>query len=151
MISAVIVNFNDEGVILTNIRILNKIKVISEIIVIDNHSENNSLDLIKLEFDKEKKIKIIANSKNLGFAKACNIGAKAASKKNILFFNPDCISDEKSLTLLLKELNSDEKIGMVGGMLQNPDGSEQPGGRRKFPTPVSAFGHLVSMSFFKSF
>jgi GT2 family glycosyltransferase len=41
-------------------------------------------------------------------------------------------------------LESEESVGMVGGLLVNPDGSEQRGGRRAVPTPwrsfVRAFG-----------
>jgi hypothetical protein len=61
-----------------------------------------------------------------------------------LFLNPDCHFQPGTVANLLAELQADERVGMVGGLLVNPDGSEQAGGRRAVPTPwrsfVRAFG-----------
>lgn len=46
---------------------------------------------------------------------------------------------ENSLQRLVQVMESDLKIGMVGGYLINPDGSEQGGGRRAIPSPWRAF------------
>jgi len=89
-------------------------------------------------------VQIIKNPENLGFAAACNCGARAASAPFMLFLNPDCSFEPGTLIKLLDAIRGDALVGMVGGMLANPDGSEQAGGRRAVPTPwrsfVRAFG-----------
>ncbi|WP_434627451.1 glycosyltransferase [Pseudomonas sp. Z6-14] len=47
---------------------------------------------------------------------------------------------------MLQALRSSPGIGMVGGFLCNPDGSEQAGGRRVFPTPRRAFMRAFGLS-----
>ncbi|MDY7576119.1 glycosyltransferase family 2 protein [Actimicrobium sp. CCI2.3] len=89
-------------------------------------------------------VQIIRNERNLGFAAACNIGARTAVAPYLLFLNPDCYFVPGTLSILLDALRADGQAGMVGGLLINSDGSEQPGGRRAIPTPwrsfVRAFG-----------
>ena len=84
------------------------------------------------------------NERNLGFAVACNQGAQIADGEHILFLNPDCVLQAGAITALLAAVHSANDIGMVGGLLTDPDGTEQSGDRRAVPTPwrsfVKAFG-----------
>lgn len=112
-----------------------------QIIVVDNASSDSSIVALKKAFPT---IRLICNNRNLGFATACNLGAKIADGNHILFLNPDCILAPNALSTLVRTVNSAPDVGMVGGMLTNPDGTEQAGGRREIPTPwrsfVMAFG-----------
>jgi len=63
-----------------------------------------------------------------------------------LFLNPDCLLEGDVVNALLCTLRSDAKIGMVGGLLLNPDGSEQAGGRRSVPTPWRSFVRTVGLT-----
>jgi GT2 family glycosyltransferase len=117
---------------------------VSEILVVDNASKDSSIECCARQFADEPRLKIIRNDTNLGFASACNIGYSQSKGDFVLFLNPDCNLDEGVITKFLQALQSDSTVGMVGGMLANPDGSEQGGGRRAIPTPwrsfVRAFG-----------
>lgn len=70
----------------------------SEVFVVDNDSEDGSVEMIKANFPQ---VKLIENSKNLGFSKANNMAIKKSQGEFILLFNPDMqvFSDtlEKSL------------------------------------------------------
>ncbi len=116
----------------------------SEVIVVDNASSDSSLEHCRQRFPMEPRLNIICNTANLGFAAACNIGLARATQPYVLFLNPDCILGEGSLRRLLQVLEASPAAGMAGGLLVNPDGSEQAGGRRAIPTPwrsfVRAFG-----------
>jgi GT2 family glycosyltransferase len=112
---------------------------VERVIVVDNASNDDSLFLLEHDFSLEPRLQIIRNNANLGFAKGCNIGVQASSAPNVLFLNPDSILENGALAKMIAVLKSDSRIGMVGGFLCNPDGTEQPGGRRVFPTPLRAF------------
>jgi len=120
-------------------------------IVVDNHSTDGSLEHLERVVENEKLV-VIRNDKNLGFAAACNIGAKASSAHHVLFLNPDAVLAADALTKMAAVLDTADDVGMVGGFLCNPDCTEQPGGRRVFPTPkrafMRAFGHSRLARFF---
>lgn len=115
-----------------------------EVIVVDNASNDDSLEILISSFPNECKLSVINNSSNLGFAKACNIGTQNAEGHYLLYLNPDCILENGTISKLLATLKSTANAGMVGGILLNPNGTEQAGGRRSVPTPwrsfVRAFG-----------
>ena len=117
----------------------------SRAIVVDNKSTDGSLEHLAQLIQSEKLV-VIRNSKNLGFAAGCNIGTKKSSAGQILFLNPDSVLAPNALTQLTEVLACSEAIGMVGGLLCNADGTEQPGGRRVFPTPKRAFMRAFGLS-----
>lgn len=141
-VSAVIVNYNAGQFLAECVR--SAVPQVREVLVVDNASSDSSLELCAERFPGESKLKIIRNTVNLGFAAACNSGAKAATEPYVLFLNPDCILNPGSLSRLVQVLEISPAAGMVGGLLINQDGSEQAGGRRAVPTPwrsfVRAFG-----------
>jgi GT2 family glycosyltransferase len=141
----VIVNYN-AGHLLTECIVSAFCAGISKIVVVDNASIDDSLKILQAHFQDTSRLQIIRNSSNLGFATACNIGARQCVASNILFLNPDSTLAPDALTHMLRVLHSSEQIGMVGGFLCNPDGSEQAGGRRVFPTPRRAFMRAFGLS-----
>lgn len=141
-ISTIIVNYNAGPGLVTCIQ--SAIDQVGEVILVDNASRDNSIALAESQFAGDARLRIIRNDTNLGFAAACNIGARAAQHPYWFFLNPDCICADGSVAELYRVLTANPKAGMVGGLLLNLDGSEQAGGRRLTPTPsrtlVSAFG-----------
>src|SRR5262249_54870238 len=106
---------------------------VSYLYVVDNSSTDGSLDLVPQGHDD--RLTIIRNTTNVGFAVACNLGLTRSTCDNILLLNPDCQLMEGAIDHLVSALRSTDRVGMVGPLLLNPDGSEQAGGRRKLPTP----------------
>jgi GT2 family glycosyltransferase len=141
-IATIIVNYNAGAELVNCIRSV--IDQVAEVILVDNASQDNSIAVVQKFFGSEPRLRIIRNDYNLGFAAACNIGARAAQHPYWLFLNPDCLCADNSVSELYRVLTSNPSAGMVGGLLLNLDGSEQAGGRRLTPTPgrtlVSAFG-----------
>jgi len=66
-------------------------RVDAEVFVIDNHSQDSSLDYLRPIFSC---VKFISNDHNVGFAKACNQGWQLSKGKYVLFLNPDTIVPE---------------------------------------------------------
>jgi hypothetical protein len=120
-------------------------RVVRHVFVVDNDSHDESLTYLETSISDER-VRIIRNGNNLGFAAACNLGACASAADTLLFLNPDSVLAPGALRRMIEVLESNPSIGMVGGLLCNPDGSEQPGGRRVFPTPRRAFMRTFGLS-----
>lgn len=93
---------------------------VSNIIVVDNGSIDNSIDTI----EGISEVRIIRTGKNLGFGAACNIGSKIGKAPYILFLNPDSRIQINSLSLPLNfmELEKNQKIGVCGIQLIDEKG-----------------------------
>lgn len=141
-VSLIIVNYN-AGPLLKDCvsAVLNQVE---QLIVVDNASTDNSLVQLDALTSSGGELQIIRNPENLGFATACNIGTEIAKSRYLLYLNPDCIVEPGTVTQMVQTLDAHPETGMVGGLLMDPDGSEQGGGRRAVPTPwrsfVRAFG-----------
>jgi len=93
-LSVIIVHWNTPDDLKSQIANLRSSKEL-EIIVIDNHSDKK----IKLPGE----CVLIQNKSNLGFAKACNQGAKIAKGDWLLFLNPDVTISTKTLSHWIKQ------------------------------------------------
>jgi GT2 family glycosyltransferase/SAM-dependent methyltransferase/tetratricopeptide (TPR) repeat protein len=96
-----------------------------EVIIVDNGSTDRTPEfLATLSGD----VRIIRNGENLGFAVACNQGAKLAQGRYLVFLNNDTIPLEGWLTALVHEVEASPDVAVVGSKLLYADGSIQHGG-----------------------
>lgn len=141
-VSVVVVNYN-AGTLLLDC-VAQALEQAQQVIVVDNDSTDSSMQWLAERFPTDARLKTKLVGKNIGFAAGCNVGLQLADQPNLLFLNPDCILGGGSISRMLSTLRSDPRVGMVGGLLVNLDGTEQGGGRRAVPTPwrsfVRAFG-----------
>lgn len=135
--SVIVINYNAGSLLLECIS--TALNQAQQVIVIDNASIDSSLQKLETQFASKNNLLLIRLDRNIGFAAGCNVGLAAATQPYILFLNPDCVLSTGSLQRMIQVMESDPGIGMVGGYLVNPDGSEQDGGRRAIPTPWRAF------------
>jgi GT2 family glycosyltransferase len=112
------------------------------VFVVDNASTDESLAALRAD----PRLSVIRNPRNLGFAAACNIGARPGTGDAVLFLNPDCRAAPAAIDRLLEVLEGDGGVGMVGGLLLNPDGTEQAGARRNLPTLGTGFGRAIGLT-----
>ena len=144
-VSIVIVNFNAGSPLGDCVASIVQTGHPTQIIVVDNASEDDSIQRLEAEYGGLAHLRIVRNTANLGFAKACNIGTRMAAYPYILYLNPDCFIDGDTLPALVGALRRRPDSGMAGGMLINPDGTEQAGGRRTVPTPWRALVRLSGL------
>ncbi len=128
--AVIIVNYNTGKLLSQVIKRVLKAKGVDEIIIVDNNSTDNSMELLP---DNPKVIKYFRKT-NAGFASSCNYGAKRAQSDFLLFLNPDCLVQEDSIVNTLNSFKYKQNIGMVGVWVKNPDGTEQRATRRRLPT-----------------
>ena len=144
-VSVVIVNFNAGARLGECVASIVETGHPTQIIVVDNASGDDSIQRLEATCGGLAHLRMVRNTANLGFAKACNIGTRLASCAYILYLNPDCIIDGDTLPALVGGLRRNPDAGMAGGMLINPDGTEQAGGRRAVPNPWRALVRLSGL------
>ena len=115
-----------------------------ELIVVDNHSHDDTCDMLSNEFPL---VKLIKNSDNLGFSKAVNIGISYSLGDYICFLNPDTLISSNTFQVLINYLENNVDVGSVGPKILNADGSLQLASKRSFPTPISAFFKFIGLSY----
>lgn len=97
------------------------------IIMVDNNSKDNSVELIAKEFPK---VKIIQTGTNLGFAGGVNIGAKASNSEYVLLLNPDTVILDKAIDKLVTYARKTSSAGIWGGITLNNDLTLNPNNAR---------------------
>ncbi|MCF7795449.1 glycosyltransferase family 2 protein [Patescibacteria group bacterium] len=112
-----------------------KDKVNFEIIVVDNASNDGSLEALKEEFND--KIKLIESKINLGFAKANNLAAKIARGEILFFLNSDTVITENIFTNNLELFSKDNNIGIISPSIYTGNNKEQDYYYGKFPTIIN--------------
>ncbi|MGQ9637797.1 MAG: glycosyltransferase family 2 protein [Thermodesulfobacteriota bacterium] len=123
-LSIIIVNWNTKEELLRSLESIyqNKGKANEEIIVVDNGSQDGSMEELKKVFPS---VLIIQNERNLGFAKAVNQGLQIASGRYFLLLNPDTGLKEGVIEELYFFMEKHPEIGLIGPQLLNDDGSKQ--------------------------
>lgn len=120
---AIIVTYNADDGVIDNIKAL--APQVQEMVVVDNGAAQDCRSWMK--FCSENGINVILNEKNLGIAKALNIGAEYGCKKGydyILTMDQDSKMEEGSVDKLLSALKSDVKLASVGVNYENRQSKE---------------------------
>ena len=136
MIDVIIVNWNAGQQLLECVQsvIANGAGLVAKIIVVDNDSHDGS----ELPFLAMAEVHLIRAGANLGFGKACNLGAANSTADFLLFLNPDAQIGPKTLSRVDAFMQSDaaKKVGIVG--VQLLEGSQHVARScSRFPTPLS--------------
>ncbi len=96
-----------------------------EVIVVDNGSSDGTAAFLgQLGGD----VRVITNADNLGFAKACNQGARLARGKYVVFLNNDTIPLQGWLSALVADAEAHPEVGIVGSKLLFDNGTIQHAG-----------------------
>lgn len=117
-LTIIIVTFNSEKYIdkcIDSIAISEKNEISYKIIIIDNYSKDETVNKIKKIQKDDRKIYLIENKKNIGFARAVNQGISRDSGGGyVLLLNPDTILEKRSLINLIKCAEKNQ-AGVCGG------------------------------------
>lgn len=115
-----------------------------EVVVVDNGNPPEVVAALQEMTASEPRLTLLTGRGNVGFGKACNLGAAATTSPRVLLLNPDNVLQPGSLDGAMALLATRPDIALYTIRVENPDGSEQRGCRRNLMTPwtclVEAFG-----------
>lgn len=132
-LSIMIINWNTKDLLQACLRSLYEDpQQAFEVIVVDNHSTDGSLEMLRETFPQ---VEAISNTTNRGFAAAVNQAIPLSRGQCVLLLNPDTVILKGAIDRLLDFLESHPRAGAVGPQLLNLDGSVQRRGLyRRHPT-----------------
>ncbi len=139
-ISVIIVTFNSGETIKKCLSSVLENSPGTEIIVVDNNSSDNTVEIIK---SFKEKVVLVEAGDNLGFSKSNNLGASFAKGNFLVFLNPDTeILERTSLERLRNVLVENSIFGLIGPKLVYPNGNVQKS-VRNLPTVFLAFKEYI--------
>jgi len=97
-----------------------------EILIVDNKSTDNSIDIVNEMKKKFANIRLIQNEKNLGRIQNWNIGIEKADGDYLIFlFANDLINEKNNIHESLQNLDSDQTISICMSALLKKEKSRQ--------------------------
>ncbi len=144
-VTAVVVTYWTGDVLRESLEVLLDQPEIEKIIVVDNGNDQETRAWLETRAGEEALIDVYSPERNLGFAAGCNFGAFMAKGEFIAFINPDCVVPKGTLHRILEVFADHENAWVCGARLENMDGTEQRGGRRRFLTPWTALVEVLRL------
>ncbi len=114
----------------------------AEVIVVDNHSQDGSVEYLSTEFPW---VNFIESNHNLGFARANNQAIRQSQGEFVLLLNPDTLVGEEVLRDAVQFMETHERCGSVGVRMLRTDGTDALESRRGIPTPMTSFYKMVGL------
>jgi N-acetylglucosaminyl-diphospho-decaprenol L-rhamnosyltransferase len=145
-VCAVIVSYRTGPALGACIESLAAARGLDEIVLVDNGNppaETAALDAFAAAHTKAR---IIRGQGNIGFAAACNRGARAGGGEALAFINPDVMLAPDAIPRLAAVLANARAPAIVGGDLRDSEGKPDRGGRRERLTLWRAFVSASGLS-----
>jgi GT2 family glycosyltransferase len=146
-VAIVLVNWNNSDDTLACIESLNRLNYEdSQVVVVDNYSGPDQFGALRSRCSNEI---ILRQKRNLGFAGGCNVGIRWALQNGfdyVWLLNSDAVVASESLSKLVDAMESDPRIGIVGGVMyywSDPQRIQMAGG---FMNPLSARGEMLGLN-----
>ncbi|MBI4787812.1 MAG: glycosyltransferase family 2 protein [Chloroflexi bacterium] len=114
-----------------------------EIIVVDNNSQDGTVEMLRDEF---LGVRLIVNDHNAGYSRANNQALQAGCGKYALLLNPDTVVLSGALDRLTQFMEAHPDAGIVGPKVLNRDGTLQKQCRRSYATPWDLFCYFSGLA-----
>lgn len=143
-VSVIIVNYNVRHYLCQCLDSLRRSLdgISSEVIVVDNHSHDDSVKCLQPLFPE---VRFISSRRNLGFARANNIAIRQSRGEYVLLLNPDTIVGEHTIAESIAFMDSHADAGALGVKMLRIDGSAALESRRGIPSPMVAFYKMCGL------
>ena len=133
-LSIIIVNYNVRAYLEQCLQSVQKALegIEGEVWVVDNNSPDDSVAVLRRDYPW---VHLIANTENMGFARANNLAIRQSQSDYVLLLNPDTVVEEPTLRGVIEFMDAHPEAGGAGVMMHNEDGTLAPESRRGLPTP----------------
>jgi GT2 family glycosyltransferase len=145
-VSIIIINYNTFNLTIECIESIyrNEQSLLFEVIVVDNASTDADISKIKVLFPH---ITLIKNDRNIGFAKANNVGIQVANGEYILLLNSDTVLLNDAVSRVRSFMQLRPNVGAASAQIQFPDGRLQHNCQR-FPSVFFTILELIRIQKF---
>ena len=138
-LSIVVLNYNTAHLLRLMVRNILQLKldISYEIIVVDNDSQDNSVQMMEELYSSSEHphITLIKNPDNTGHAHGNNLGIQQATGEFIMVMNSDIIVFKaEDIQAMVKYMEHNPRVGMLGPQLRNGDGTVQNSCYRPYGT-----------------
>jgi len=144
-ISFCIVSFNSQDLLKECLSSLlgNSPRISSEVIVVDNHSTDRSVEMIQSDFP-DVVLEILDSS--ISYTQAMNRAMKKAKGRFLVQLNPDTLIKPGVWDALIGFMNSHQNVGICTPKILNRDGTLQKQCRRSSAGPWDTFCYMSGLS-----
>lgn len=136
-IAAVVVSYRSAETIDDCLQRLCAAEGVAAIRVVDNGSDDETMDIVQRHAMRDTRVRFIANPDNPGFAVACNQGAAdladASGVRWLAFVNPDCLVEADTLARLRSRAETTGREVVLGVDLVDEMGIRDTAARRRDP------------------
>ncbi|OGJ56446.1 hypothetical protein A3D88_03650 [Candidatus Peribacteria bacterium RIFCSPHIGHO2_02_FULL_52_16] len=148
LVTAIILNFRSGLSAVECVRALKAqtMKHSMEILVVDNHSDDDSIGILHARLQGFADVRILESSMNRGFGQGYGLGIAHAHGTYILINNPDKKLKPDALEKMINKMQSDPSIGILAPKLIHDDGTVRHS-VRSFPGPWDV---LIKRTFLRS-
>ncbi|MEQ1930834.1 MAG: glycosyltransferase family 2 protein [Parvularculaceae bacterium] len=130
--------------------VLNDLPPNSDLILVDNASPDDSharLLAWRRSLDPKAPVEIVLSRENTGYSGGNNLGLKSREAEYHVLLNSDASVRKGALPALLRAMEKDPRIGVLGPRLVGADGAPQIS-RFRTPTPLTEFLEGSGTDFF---
>ncbi len=136
LLDIIIVNYNSTDYLLSCLSsIYDALQELPAKIFVQDNASEDDVDRVNEMFPK---VLLSKNSYNMGFSKAANNALKQSTAPYVVLLNPDTHVTHGFFECVLRYMEENPDVGIIGPKILNRDGSVQ-GSARSFPTPLTAF------------
>ena len=145
-VCVIIVSYRTGPVLAECLDALARAHGIDEIVLIDNGNEAAEVQALDAFVVNVPRARLERGQGNIGFAAACNLGARMAQSEVLVFANPDVILAREAIPSLRAVLQAAPPPAIVGGDLRDARGAPERGSRRDALTLWRAFVAFTGLS-----
>jgi GT2 family glycosyltransferase len=149
VVSVVILNYRNARQAVRCVQML-RMQTVSdrmEIIVVDNHSDDDSIGILRSSLTGMERVRIVETHHNGGFGHGYNTGIRYACGEYVLVNNPDKMLQPDGIEKMIDLFRSQPDIGILAPRLLHDDGSQRPS-MRATPSPIDL---LIKRTFLRHF
>ncbi len=144
-VSVVMVSYNTGPILFRAMEAVLTQDHLSELIIVDNGNPEHVRTRLDALAKENIKLTVLRGHGNIGFAAACNLGARRAKGTYVLLLNPDCVIPAGALKKSVAALENEPAAWLAGIHMVDADGKPQGGCKRNLLTPRIAMSEVFQL------